>query len=65
MTFLSFDSINRFKKGRFGSVDILPVIWCGGKDFARFGGDDATIYVKASNLEKNTLRHLHALHSSP
>lgn len=36
----------------FRSADILPVIWSGGKDFARLGGDDAAIYVKPSNLER-------------
>lgn len=47
----------------FRSVDVLPVIWCSGKDFPGLGGDDAAVYVKASNLSvesrRGIFRHVH------
>lgn len=37
-------------------ADILPVIGARRKDFARFGGDDAAVNVKSSNLKVENKR---------
>lgn len=45
----------------FEHLDVPPVIWCGGEDFARLGGDNAAVYVKPSDLnrkrEEEKVRH--------
>lgn len=43
-------------KGLGQDHDILPIVWCGGEDFARLGGDNAAVYIEASNLNRKRVK---------